>query len=300
MSSIIEKLTNIGQSLWMDNIQRKLLENGEIKSLIAKGEIRGMTSNPTIFNNAISKTHDYDAALVPLAWAGWDPEKIFWELVTEDIKEACDLFAPLYEESNGGDGYVSIEVIPSLAHDTEGTTIQAQQLWARVARPNLMVKIPATKEGIPSIRQATAAGINVNITLIFSTARYAEVMNAYLQGLEDRLAGGHEIDNIASVASFFVSRVDSKVDDLLPEGSPLRGKAAVANAKLAYDEFRKTFAGERWENLKAKGANLQRPLWASTSTKNPAYPDTLYIDNLIGPHTINTVPPATLEAVRDH
>ncbi len=300
MSSIIEKLTDIGQSLWMDNIQRKLLENGEIKSLIAKGEIRGMTSNPTIFNNAISKTHDYDAALVPLAWAGWDPEKIFWELVTEDIKEACDLFAPLYEESNGGDGYVSIEVSPYLAHDTEATAVQAQQLWARVARPNLMVKIPATKEGIPAIRQATAAGINVNITLIFSLARYAEVMNAYLQGLEDRVAIGQEIDHITSVASFFVSRVDSKVDERLPKHSPLRGKAAVANAKLAYDEFSKTFMGDRWEKLKAKGGRLQRPLWASTSTKNPAYPDTLYIDNLIGPDTVNTVPPVTLNAARDH
>ncbi len=300
MSSIIEKLTNIGQSLWMDNIQRRLLENGEIKSLIERGEIRGMTSNPTIFNNAISKTTDYDAALVPLAWAGWDHEKIFWELVTEDIKDACSLFAPLYEETNGGDGYVSIEVSPFLAHDTDATSRQAQQLWARVARPNLMVKIPATKEGIPAIRNATAAGINVNITLIFSLVRYAEVMNAYLAGLEDRLAGGHPIDHIASVASFFVSRVDSKVDDRLPKDSPLRGKAAVANAKLAYDEFLKTFAGERWEKLQAHGARLQRPLWASTSTKNPAYPDTLYVDNLIGPHTVNTVPPATLDAVRDH
>src|SRR6202142_3804235 len=252
MSSIIEKLTGIGQSLWMDNIQRKLLENGEIKSLIAKGEIRGMTSNPTIFNNAISKTHDYDAALVPLAWAGWDPEKIFWELVTEDIKEACDLFAPLYEESNGGDGYVSIEVSPYLAHDTEGTTIQAQQLWARVARPNLMVKIPATKEGIPAIRKATAAGINVNITLIFSLTRYAEVMNAYLQGLEDRVAIGQEIDHIASVASFCVSRVDSKVDDRLPKDSPLRGKASVANAKLAYDEILKKILRGGWGGNKKK------------------------------------------------
>jgi transaldolase/glucose-6-phosphate isomerase len=300
MSKIIEKLTSVGQSLWMDNIQRRLLENGEIKSLIERGEIRGMTSNPTIFNNAISKTNDYDSALVPLAWSGWDHEKIFWQLVTEDIKDACNLFFPLYEETNGGDGYVSIEVSPYLAHDTDATSQQAQQLWARVARPNLMVKIPATKEGIPAIRRATAAGINVNITLIFSLVRYAEVMDAYLKGLEDRLAERHPINHIASVASFFVSRVDTKVDDRLPKDSPLRGKAAVANAKLAYDEFLKTFAGERWEKLKAKGARLQRPLWASTSTKNPAYPDTLYVDNLIGPHTVNTVPPATLDAVRDH
>ena len=300
MSNIIGKLTNIGQSLWMDNIQRKLLENGEIKALIERGEIRGMTSNPTIFNNAISKTTDYDTALVPLAWAGWDHEKIFWELVTEDIKLACKLFAPLYEETNGGDGYVSIEVSPFLAHDTDATSKQAQQLWARVARPNLMVKIPATEEGIPAIRQATAAGINVNITLIFSLTRYAEVMEAYLKGLEDRLANGHSINHIASVASFFVSRVDSKVDDRLPKDSPLRGKAAVANAKLAYNEFLNIFSGARWERLQNQGARLQRPLWASTSTKNPSYPDTLYIDNLIGPHTVNTVPPATLDAVRDH
>jgi len=300
MTSRIEKLTALGQSMWMDNIQRKLLENGTIKAMIERGEIRGMTSNPTIFNNAIAKTNDYDEALVPLAWAGWDAEKIFWELVVEDIKVACDLFHPLYEESNGGDGYVSIEVSPFLASDTEATTAQAQQLWARVARPNLMVKIPATKAGIPAIRRATAAGVNINITLIFSIARYLEVMNAYLSGLEDRLAAGHPINHIASVASFFVSRVDTKVDDRLAEGSPLRGKAAVANAKLAYEEFQKFFAGERWEKLKAQGARLQRPLWASTSTKNPAYPDTLYVDNLVGPHTVNTVPPQTLEAVRDH
>ncbi len=296
----IQKLTSLGQSLWYDNIQRKLLENGELKAMIGRGEIRGVTSNPSIFNHAIAKSDDYDAALIPLAWAGWDAEKIFWELVVEDIKEACRLFSPLYEESNGGDGYVSIEVSPYLANDTEATAMQAQQLWARVSKPNLMVKIPATKAGIPAIRRATAAGININITLIFSLARYAEVMEAYLSGLEDRLAGGHSINHIASVASFFVSRVDTKVDPKLPEGSPLRGQAAIANAKLAYEQFQKTFSGERWKKLKAKGARLQRPLWASTSTKNPAYPDTIYVDNLVGPHTVNTVPPATLEAVKDH
>ena len=227
-------------------------------------------------------------------------EKIFWELAIEDIRAACDLFSPLYEETNGGDGYVSIEVSPTIAHDTEATASQAQQLWARVARPNLMVKIPATKEGIPAIRRAIAVGVNVNVTLIFSLERYVEVMNAYLSGLEDHLAAGHSIDHIASVASFFVSRVDTKIDPRLPEGSPLRGQAAIANAKLAYDEFMKTFVGRRWENLKVKGARVQRPLWASTSTKNPAYPDTIYVDNLIGPETVNTVPPATLDAFRDH
>ncbi len=296
----ITKLAQLGQSLWLDNIQRRQLENGELKAMIERGDIRGMTSNPTIFNNAISKSNDYDSALIPLAWAGWNAEKIFWELVVEDIKEACGLFLPLYEESNGGDGYVSIEVSPYLANDTEATAAQAQQLWARVARPNLMVKIPATQAGIPAIRRAVAAGINVNITLIFSLARYLEVMEAYLSGLEDRLAGGHPIAHLASVASFFVSRLDTKVDGRLPEGSPLRGRAAVANAKLAYEEFQKFFSGERWEKLKAHGARLQRPLWASTSTKNPAYPDTLYVDNLVGPHTVNTVPPQTLEAVKEH
>lgn len=296
----ITKLTSLGQSLWYDNIQRKILENGEFKAMIERGDIRGVTSNPTIFNNAIAKTNDYDSALTPLAWAGWDAEKIFWQLAIEDIRAACDAFAPLYEESNGGDGFVSLEVSPNIAHDTNATIAQAEQLWARVKRPNLMVKIPATKEGIPAIRKAIAAGVNINVTLIFSLTRYAEVMDAYLSGLEDRAAGGHPIDHIASVASFFVSRVDSKIDPKLPGGSPLKGKAAIANAKLAYDEYHKTFAGRRWENLKVKGARVQRPLWASTSTKNPNYPDTIYVDNLIGPETVNTVPPATLDAFKDH
>jgi len=296
----IEQLTKLGQSLWYDNIQRKILENGEFKAMIQRGDIRGVTSNPSIFNHAIAKSTDYDAALIPLAWAGWDAEKIFWELAIEDIRAATDLFLPLYEESNGGDGYVSIEVSPFIANDTDKTAMQAQQLWARVARPNLMVKIPATKAGVPAIRKAIASGININVTLIFSLARYAEVMEAYLSGLEDRLAAGHPIDHIASVASFFVSRVDTKIDPKLPEGSPLRGQAAVANAKLAYDEFLKTFKGARWDKLASKGARLQRPLWASTSTKNPAYSDVLYVDDLIGPNTVNTVPPATLDAYKDH
>ncbi len=300
MSETIKKLTSLGQSLWYDNIQRKILENGEFKAMIERGDIRGVTSNPSIFNNAIAKSTDYDSALTSLAWAGWDTKKIFWQLVIEDIKAACDAFLPLYEESNGGDGYVSIEVTPDLAYDTEKTVAQAQQLWARVARKNLMVKIPATKEGIPAIRRSIAAGLNINITLIFSLKRYAEVMDAYLSGLEDRVNAKQSIDHIASVASFFVSRVDTKIDPQLPDGSPLKGKAAIANAKLAYDEYHKTFAGSRWEKLKVKGARVQRPLWASTSTKNPAYPDTYYVDNLIGPETVNTIPPATLDAFKDH
>ena len=300
MSDSIKKLTALGQSLWYDNIQRKILENGEFKAMIERGDIRGVTSNPSIFNAAIAKSNDYDSALTPLAWAGWDAEKIFWQLAIEDIKAACDAFQPLYEESNGGDGYVSLEVSPNIAHDTEATVAQAEQLWARVRHSNLMVKIPATKAGIPAIRQAIAAGVNINVTLIFSLTRYAEVMDAYLSGLEERANAGQPIDHIASVASFFVSRVDTKIDPKLPDGSPLKGRAAIANAKLAYDEYQKTFAGTRWEKLKVKGARVQRPLWASTSTKNPAYPDTLYMDNLIGPETVNTVPPATLVAFKDH
>lgn len=295
----IQKLTSLGQSIWYDNIQRKLLESGELKAMIERGDIRGVTSNPSIFNNAIAKSTDYDSALTSLAWAGWDAEKIFWQLAVEDIRDACDAFAPLYEETNGGDGYVSLEVSPFIANDTEKTVAQAEQLWVRVARPNLMIKIPATKEGIPAIRRAIAAGLNINVTLIFSLVRYAEVMNAYLSGLEDRVAAGQPIGHIASVASFFVSRVDSKIDPKLTDDS-LKGRAAIANAKLAYDEYQKTFAGHRWENLKVIGGRVQRPLWASTSTKNPKYPDTIYVDNLIGPETVNTVPPQTLDAFKDH
>ncbi|MBK8616181.1 MAG: bifunctional transaldolase/phosoglucose isomerase [Anaerolineales bacterium] len=297
----IQKLTSLGQSLWYDNIQRKLLENGELKAMIERGDIRGVTSNPTIFQNAIAKTNDYDAALIPLAWSGWDAEKIFWQLAIEDIQEACDLFRPLYDETKGGDGYVSLEVSPYLANETEATAKQAKELWERVNRPNLMVKIPATKAGIPAIRQTIAAGINVNVTLIFSLERYAEVMDAYLSGLEDRVAANEPINMIASVASFFVSRVDTKVDPRLPKDSALLGKAAIANAKLAYHAFEETFTSARFATIKARfSARVQRPLWASTGTKNPAYSDTIYVDSLIGPDTVNTVPPATLDAFRDH
>jgi len=301
MSESIKKLTNLGQSLWYDNIQRKLLETGELKAMIERGDIRGVTSNPTIFQNAIAKTNDYDAALIPLAWAGWDAEKIFWQLAIEDIQQACDLFRPLYDETKGGDGYVSLEVSPYLANDTEGTAKQAKELWDRVNRPNLMVKIPATKEGIPAIRQTIAAGINVNVTLIFALDRYAAVMDAYLAGLEDRVAENLPIQQIASVASFFISRVDTKIDPRLPADSALLGKAAIANAKFAYDAFESIFTSPRFATLKARfRARAQRPLWASTGTKNPKYPDTLYVDTLIGPDTVNTVPPATLDAFRDH
>jgi len=309
MKNLIHSLTALGQSLWYDNIQRRLLENGELAALIERGDIRGVTSNPTIFHNAIAKSHDYDAALTPLALSGWNAEQIFWQLAVEDICAACDLFLPLYQATDRADGYVSLEVSPYLANETEATVAQAKQLWQTVDRPNLMIKIPATKAGIPAVRQVIAAGINVNVTLIFSIERYKEVMEAYLSGLEDCLLAGGDIEKIHSVASFFISRVDSKIDPKLAAlkagvGSPapgaLLGKAAVANAKLAYAEFRRVFSEPRFGKLQLAKANFQRPLWASTGTKNPAYSDTIYVDNLIGPATVNTVPPATLEAARDH
>ncbi|HCK65396.1 MAG TPA: transaldolase [Anaerolineae bacterium] len=301
MTTPIKKLTSLKQSLWYDNIQRKLLINGELKAMIERGDIRGVTSNPTIFQNAIAKTNDYDSALIPLAWAGWDSEKIFWQLAIEDIQEACDLFSPLYNETDGGDGYVSLEVSPLLAKDTAGTIKQAKELWERVNRPNLMVKIPATKEGIPAIKESIASGININVTLIFSLSRYMDVMNAYLAGIEERVEKDLPVQHVASVASFFVSRVDSKIDPKLPADSPLLGKAAIANAKLAYEAFESIFTSPRFATLKARfRARVQRPLWASTGTKNPKYPDTLYVDELIGPDTVNTVPPATLDAFREH
>lgn len=305
MSNPIQQTLSLGQSLWYDNIQRRLLENGDLAAMIARGDIRGVTSNPSIFHKAIVESKDYDSALVPLAWSGWDAEQIFWQLAIEDIREACDLFSALYRESEGADGYVSLEVNPTLAHNTEGTLAQAKQLWERVDRPNLMVKIPATREGIPAIRAAIAAGINVNVTLIFSIERYRDVMDAYLAGLDERLAAGLPVRQIASVASFFVSRMDTKVDALLEsidsgEAKALRGKIAIAYTRLAYQEFVSVFRGERFAHFKAAGCRLQRPLWASTSTKNPAYPDTLYVDELIGPDTVNTVPPKTLDAFREH
>ncbi len=301
----IRKLYSLGQSLWYDNIQRRLLENGTLAAMIRRGDIRGVTSNPSIFLNAIAKTDDYDPALIPLAWSGWEAEQIFWQLAIEDIQVACDLFSALYRESEGADGYVSLEVSPTLAHNTAGTIEQAKQLWKLVDRPNLMIKIPATPEGIPAVRAAIGAGINVNTTLIFSRERYRAVMEAYLAGLEERLAAGLDVRHIASVASFFVSRMDTKVDALLDkidstDAKSLRGKTAIAYTRLAYEEFLKVFRGERFAHYKAAGCSVQRPLWASTSTKNPAYPDTMYVDELIGPGTVNTVPPQTLEAFRDH
>jgi transaldolase len=306
-----QELHAAGQSVWYDNIQRSLLRNGELAGMIRRGEIRGVTSNPTIFMNAITKSQDYDAGLVPLAQAGRSAEEIFWQLAIEDIREAADLFRPMYEESDRGDGYVSLEVSPFLAQDAAGTLAAARWIWERVERPNLMVKIPATKAGLPAISAAIAAGINVNVTLIFSRERYAAVMNAYLAGLESRVSAGLPTKSIASVASFFVSRVDTKVDGHLmktidrggasaQKAANLLGKAAIANARLAYSDFKHVFGAGRFQSLKAGGARVQRPLWASTGTKNKQYSDVMYVDELIGPETVNTVPPQTLVAFLNH
>ncbi|MEN8242811.1 MAG: transaldolase [Chloroflexota bacterium] len=311
MSNNSTKTFQLGQSLWYDNIQRKLLENGDMAAMVANGEIYGVTSNPSIFHNAIGKSKDYDAALIPLAKAGKNAVEIYETLAVDDIQQAADLFQELYIKSEKVDGYVSLEVNPDLANNTAETISEAKRLWALVDRPNLMIKIPATKAGIPAVSAVIAAGINVNVTLIFSLERYQAVMDAYLTGLEERLSAGEPIDGIASVASFFISRVDTNVDNKLAAqiktgkldqtaAASLFGKAALANAKLAYQEFKTVFEDQRFSELKAKGAQLQRPLWASTSTKNPDYPDVLYIDELIGPDTVNTVPPNTLVQFNDH
>lgn len=305
------KLFELGQSVWYDNIQRSLLKNGELAAMIDRGEIYGVTSNPTIFMNAITKSQDYDASLQPLIGSGMTDEEIFFTLAVDDIRAAADLFLPHYRRTGGRDGFVSLEVSPYLANDTAATLAQAKELWQRVDRPNLMVKIPATKAGLPAITQAIASGINVNVTLIFSLVRYSEVMDAYLKGLEQRVMAGLPIDTIASVASFFVSRVDTKIDPRLQkiieaggphaqQARPLLGKAAIANARLAYADFKKVFSSERFQKLKTKGARVQRPLWASTSTKNPDYRDVVYVEELIGPDTVNTAPPQTVVAFLDH
>ena len=289
-----------GQSPWLDNLKRGYLTSGELARLRDAG-IRGLTSNPTIFQKAIQGSPDYDEQFRTLARDEHGIVDDYWALVTRDITGALDVFAPLYASSKGGDGFVSVEVAPDLARDTRGTEAAARHLWDTIARPNLMVKIPATAEGVPAISKMIGEGRNINVTLIFSLERYGAVMEAYIAGLEAAAKAGHDLSRIASVASFFISRVDTEVDHRLdaigtPEALALRGKAAVAQGKLAYKAFRSTFSGPRWTALAAKGARLQRPLWASTSTKNPAYPETLYVDELIGPDTVNTLPDQTVTA----
>jgi transaldolase len=294
-----------GQSPWLDNLKRGYITSGRLAELRDRG-VRGLTSNPSIFQKAIQGSDDYDDQFADLVRRGGSVEDDYWELVIRDIHGACDVFAPVHEASAGVDGYVSVEVDPGLAHDAAGTESAARGLHELIARPNLMVKIPGTEAGLGPIEQMIAEGRNINVTLIFSLDRYSRVMDAYLRGLERRAAEpGADLSTVASVASFFISRVDTEVDRRLDalgtdEALSLRGQAAVAQGRLAYQQFLETFAGPRWEALAARGARVQRPLWASTSTKNPEYPDTLYVDRLIGPHSVNTLPETTLDAFVEH
>ncbi|MET0325038.1 MAG: transaldolase, partial [Ilumatobacteraceae bacterium] len=305
MDRLIRLYEDFGQSPWLDNLKRGYLTSGQLAELRDRG-VRGLTSNPTIFQKAISGSADYDEQFRTIAADAGPIVDDYWALVTADIEGACDVLDPVYESSDGGDGFVSVEVAPGLANDSAGTESAARDLHERIARRNLMVKIPATAAGVAPIQQMLSEGRNINVTLIFSLQRYQEVMDAYIAGLEAYGAtAGADLSKVASVASFFISRVDTEVDRRLdaigsPEALALRGKGAVAQGKLAYREFQQTFSGPRWEALAEQGAKVQRPLWASTSTKNPAYPDTLYVDELIGPHTVNTLPDATIEAFADH
>ena len=293
-----------GQSPWLDNLKRGWITNGELKRWVDRG-VRGITSNPTIFAKAISGAADYDEQFGQLVQQGASVEESYWELVKQDIEDALALLRPFYDETHGHDGFVSVEVAPELARDTAGTIASARGLWEQIDEPNLLVKIPGTAEGLPAITTCLREGININVTLLFGLERYGEVIDAYMEGLEGRLAAGGDISTIDSVASFFISRVDAEVDRRLeaigtPEALALRGKAAVANAQLAYELFLDKCKSDRWKALAAKGAEVQRPLWASTSTKNPEYPDTLYVDTIIGPDTVNTMPDQTLADVEDH
>lgn len=302
MTKLHDLFDDQGQSPWIDNLRRGFLTTGQLQELVDQG-VRGVTSNPTIFQKAIAGSDDYDEQFrTLLEGESKSVEDAYWDMVVDDIEDALAVLRPVYDESEGRDGFVSLEVAPSLAHDTEGTIASARDLHERVEEPNLFVKIPATEEGTPAIQQMISEGRNINVTLIFSLDRYASVMEAYLAGLE---AYDGDLSKVASVASFFVSRVDTEVDRRLEaigtdEAMALRGKAAVAQAKLAYRLFRDKFTGERWEALAARGARVQRPLWASTSTKNEDYPDLLYVDNLIGDETVNTMPDNTVEAFMDH
>ena len=301
----LKDLHRFGGSVWYDNASRALISSGELKRLIEEDGVRGLTSNPTIFEKAIGGSADYDASIRKHARPGQTPLQLFELLAVEDIQAACDVFRPLFDESNGGDGFVSLEVEPSLAKDAERTVSEAKRLHDLVARPNVMIKVPGTAEGVRAFEDLTAAGLSINVTLLFSQERYREIAEAYVKGLERRLAAGKDISRVASVASFFVSRVDTAIDAVLekrtePEAKALLGKAAIANAKMAYQYYKALFSSPRFAALAAKGAKTQRLLWASTGTKNPLYRDVLYVEELIGLDTVNTMPPATVDAYRDH
>jgi transaldolase len=297
------RLGELGQSPWYDFITRDLIQSGELKALIADSGLQGMTSNPTIFEKAIAGSELYDDDIRRLGPQGLTTQQIFDTIAVADVQAACDAFRPLYDKSDGSLGLVSIEVSPDLANDTAGTVVEARRLWSKVNRPNVMVKIPGTPQGLPAIFQCLAEGININITLLFSNTRYEQVIEAWFKAMEERAELDQPVDRIQSVASFFVSRVDGKIDPLLDaRGDPgkLRGTAAIANACMAYALFEQRFSGPRWEKLRARGAHLQRPLWASTSTKDKRYPDIYYVEALIAAHTVNTLPPATFAAYQDH
>ena len=311
MNPLVE-LQKQGQSIWYDNIRRLLLENGDIARKISEDGLRGMTSNPTIFEKAITGSADYNDDMRRLIGAGTGVTEVYEGLAMADIRSAAALFAPVYERTEKLDGYVSFEVSPLLARDTEGTVAEAKRLWQALDRPNVMIKIPATPEGIPAIRRSIADGININVTMMFAHENYEEVADAFISGLEDRAAAGLSVDHIASVASVFVSRIDTLIDKQLEERmagadgdrkarlAALLGKVGMANSKLIYQSFKRIFASDRFAKLEARGAQVQRPLWASTGTKNPKYSDVLYVEGLIGPRTVNTHPPQTYDAFRDH
>jgi len=304
MNNPVLELEKYGQSVWLDNISRSMIKKSELQNLIKTIGLKGVTSNPTIFQKAIGSGTDYDDHIKSLLHENPDltAGELFEELAVKDIQDATDILSAVYHKTNGYDGFVSIEVSPELAYDTEATIQEARRLYNKVGRPNVMVKIPATKEGIPAIRKMISEGVNINITLIFSPKVYEDVVDAYISGLEDRIKQGKNIKSISSVASFFISRIDTMVDKELDKvnNEDLKGKIAIANAKLVYQNSKKLFGSERFKKLEKNGAKLQRLLWASTSTKNPNYSDTIYVEELIGKDTINTLPPATIEAYKDH
>ncbi len=302
-SSVLNKLQTLGQSVWYDNISRELLENGGLKDIIASG-VRGLTSNPSIFQKAISTSSVYDSDIKMQAGRDRSDIEIFESLAIDDIRAAADMLHDVYVSSGGADGFASLEVNPHLADDTVKTVEEARRLFAAVNKPNVMIKVPATTAGIPAIKTLISEGININVTLIFSANTYEDVREAYISGLESRSIAGKDISNISSVASFFVSRVDSAIDGVVetlgPDHQTLIGNTAIANAKVAYKDFQETFRSKRFTSLQEKGARVQRPLWASTSTKNPSFSDVLYVESLIGSDTVTTMPDATLEAYTDH
>ena len=300
MNDRLKALADAGVSIWLDDLSRERIETGNLKTLIEDSGVVGVTTNPSIFASALAKGEKYEPQVKELKAQGADVDTTVFELTTKDVHDAAVILRPVYDATNGADGRVSIEVEPGMARDTDATVAMAKKLWDKVGQPNTLIKIPATVEGLPAIAATTAEGISVNVTLIFSLDRYRGVMNAYLDGLERADADGKDLSTIHSVASFFVSRVDSEVDKRLPDDSPLRGKAAIANARLAYEAYEEVFGSERFQALAAKGANAQRPLWASTGVKDPAYPDTMYVTELVVANTVNTMPEKTLQALADH